>query len=75
MPVQSEKDFVSYLRICDEGEIFVVVNPSENRRDIWLLPGWKDDKTIIGNENENGILKVEPKSVAIMGRGDWVDKI
>ena len=75
LPVQSEKDFVSYLRICDEGEIFVVVNPSENRRDIWLLPGWKDDKTIIGNENENGILKVEPKSVAIMGRGDWVDKI
>ena len=26
-------------------------------------------------ENENGILKVEPKSVAIMGRGDWVKNL
>jgi len=75
LPVQWEKDFVSFLRVCEEGEIFVVVNPSENAQDIWLLPGWKDDVTIIGNQNENGILKVEPKSVAIMGRGDWVKKL
>lgn len=73
LPVQYEKEFVSYLRVCDEGEIFVVVNPSEHPVDIWLLPGWKDDKTIIGNENENGILRVEPKSAAIMGRGEWVN--
>lgn len=72
LPVQWENDFVSFLRVCDEGEIFVVVNPSNYAQDIWLLPGWKDDVTIIGNENENGILKVEPQSVAIMGRGDWV---
>lgn len=71
LPVQWEKDFVSFLRVCDEGEIFVVVNPSENPQDIWLLPGWKDDITIIGNDNVNGILRVEPKSVAIMGRGEW----
>ena len=71
LPVQYEKDFVSFLRVCDEGEIFVVVNPSENPQDIWLLPGWKDDITIIGNDNVNGILRVEPKSVAIMGRGEW----
>ncbi|MBQ4155299.1 MAG: hypothetical protein IJD90_00665, partial [Clostridia bacterium] len=75
LPVQWEKDFVSFLRVCEEGEIFVVVNPSENAQDIWLLPGWKEDVTIIGNQNENGILKVEPKSVAIMGRGDWVKKL
>ena len=75
LPVQWEKEFVSYLRVCDKGEVFVVVNPSENAQDIWLLPGWKDDKTIIGNENENGILRVDPKSVAIMGRGDWVKNI
>ena len=74
LPVQWEKDFVSYLRVCDEGEIFVVVNPSQNEQDIWLLPGWKDDKTIIGENNENGILKVAPKSIAIMGRGKWTQK-
>lgn len=72
IPVQYEKEFVTFLRVCDKGEIFVVVNPSENPVDIWLLPGWKDDKTIIGEQNNNGILKVEKKSVAIMGRGDWV---
>ncbi len=75
LPVQWENDFVSFLRVCDDGEIFVVVNPSDYEQDIWLLPGWKDDTTIIGNKNENGILKVEPKSVAIMGRGKWTKKL
>ncbi|MGN0173309.1 MAG: glycoside hydrolase family 13 protein [Acutalibacteraceae bacterium] len=75
LPVQYEKDFVTFLRVCKEGEIFVAVNPSENPIDIWLLPGWKDDAVIIGNKNENGILKLEPKSVAIIGRGKWVKNI
>lgn len=75
LPIQWEKDFVSFIRKKGENEVFVVVNPSENDIDIWLLPGWKDDKTIIGNENENGILKVGPKSVAIMGRGKWADAL
>ena len=75
LPIQWEKDFVSFIRKKGKNEVFVVVNPSENDIDIWLLPGWKDDKTIIGNENENGILKVGPKSVAIMGRGKWAESL
>ena len=53
----------------------VIVNPSDKTQDIWLLQGWKDDEILIGNNHENGILKVEPKSVAILGRGDWAKKL
>ena len=75
LPVQWEKDFVCFLRVCEQGEIMVIVNPSDKTQDIWLLQGWKDDEILIGNNHENGILKVEPKSVAILGRGDWAKKL
>lgn len=71
IPVQSEKGFVSFIRKKGDDEVFVVVNPSEQPADIWLLEGWYKDTVIYGNEVENGILKVEPKSFAIMGRGKW----
>lgn len=71
IPVQAEKDFVSYIRKNGENEIFVAVNPNENAQQLVLLPGWAQDTVIFGNEVENGSLKVEPKSFAIMGRGDW----
>lgn len=73
--VQYEKNYISFLRVKNQDEIFIVVNPSDSIADIWLLPGWKDDQVILGNAPVNGILTVAPKSAAIMGRGDWCDKV
>ena len=74
IPVQYENDFVSYLRVKGDDELFVVVNRGENPVDIWLLPGWRDDKTLVGATHKDGIVHVCEKDVLIMGRGDWTNK-
>lgn len=68
LPVQSEKDFMTYLRIKDGHELFVAVNPSDKDKQVWLLPGWQNDEVLIGTPPVNGILQLPAKSAAILKR-------
>ena len=75
LPAQYERGYVSYVRVCDEGELYVIVNPSYIPAEIWLLPGWRNDPVLIGNDPADGILTVPPKSVAVLGRGEWTKQL
>ncbi|MBQ2677096.1 MAG: glycoside hydrolase family 13 protein [Clostridia bacterium] len=72
---QYEDGYVSFVRAKGEDEIYVMVNPSDEAAYIWLLPGWRDDNVIMGDEPVDGILTLPPKGIAIMGRGSWVSEL
>lgn len=72
LKAQYDYNCVSYLRVCDDGELFVMVNPSQYDINYWLLPGWENDTVIYGDITpENGMVRVPKYSAAIMGRGKW----
>lgn len=68
LPVQSEKDFMTFLRIKDGHELFVAVNPSDRDKQVWLLPGWQNDEVLIGIPPERGVLQLPAKTAAILKR-------
>lgn len=68
LPVQGERDFVTFLRIKDGHELFVAVNPSDNDATVWLLPGWQNDEVVFGIPPENGILSLPAMSCAVLRR-------
>lgn len=74
LKAQYDYNCVSYLRVCDEGELFVMVNPSQYDIKYWLLPGWENDAVLYGDITpENGMVCVPKYSAAIMGRGEWTE--
>ena len=72
LKAQYDYNCVSYLRVCDDGELFVMVNPSQYDIVYWLLPDWENDAVLYGDITpENGMVRVPKYSAAIMGRGEW----
>jgi len=69
LPIQAEKDFIAYIRKNEEKEVFIMINRSSKPYEAWLLPGWQNDKTLIGSNPENGIQTIPPYSCAMMSRG------
>lgn len=69
---QYDYNLVSYLRVAENSEIFVMANPTECDAWFWLLPGWENDDVLIGeNVIENGKILVKSYSASVIGRGDW----
>lgn len=75
IPAQYDYNGVSYLRVCSEGELLVMVNPSSYEYDFWLPPAWENDVLLFGENNiADGRIKVPPRGFALMGRGEWTDE-
>lgn len=68
LPVHGGKDFVSYLRIKDGHELYVAINTSNEDMSVALLPGWQNDKVIIGPTPSNGVIELPAMSASVIRR-------